>query len=83
MFRFQTQTARDARGADIRGGLRQGPLRVMSGGRDKRRAMSDLPQIADAITAGRCSAQGPEADNRSPSVRPTGVTLQTDKFSAD
>jgi len=29
MFQLQTQTARDASGADIRGGLKQGPLRVI------------------------------------------------------
>src|SRR5438034_6590613 len=29
MFRFQTQTARDASGAGIRGGLRRRPLRVI------------------------------------------------------
>jgi len=30
MFRFQTQMARDASGAGIRGGLRRSPLRVKS-----------------------------------------------------
>ena len=33
MFRFQTQTSRDASGVGIRGGLRRSPLRVKSGSR--------------------------------------------------
>jgi len=59
MFQFQTQTARDASGVDIRGGLRQGPLRVTSGSRGEGSPASGLPPTADVTMGASLFGFGP------------------------
>jgi len=50
MFQFQTQATRDASGADIRGGLRQGPLRVNRVGCARTSRFRSAPQIGPRVS---------------------------------
>src|SRR6202011_329100 len=53
MFRFQTQTARDASGAGIRGGLRRSPLMGCSGQTEKNSVRGDLLRSSPRTDIGR------------------------------
>ncbi len=62
MFRFQTQSARDASGAGIRGGLRRSPIRVKLGKAHSEHMMSAVHPIADSTRTSFHVRNVPTAD---------------------
>src|ERR1700676_2369043 len=58
MFRFQTQTARDASGAGIRGGLRRSPLMGWSGNGSQADLQTPEAHVRFSLSSGHRLGQG-------------------------